>query len=350
MKYDYIIVGQGIGGTLLSYFLIKNGQKVLVIDNGYLTSSSKIAAGIVNPITGRRYVKSWMFEELLAFANVTYAELDKLLNINCFEPRNIVRVLFNNKEVNDYFTRSAEVSYQRFMLETTDIQEYQPIVKPFYDAGEVTYSGKVNLYLLMQRYAEHLKKTQSILFELFDFQKLRLGSESIFYKNIETKRIIFCEGIKATENPFFSYLPFNGSKGQVLIIRIPNFKPVKIFKHKIFLVPLYEDVFWVGATQENNFENDFPTEKGKTQLTEILEQVIDVPYEILEQQAAIRPNTRDRRPFIGQHPIFDKLFIFNGLGTKGSSLAPYFANHFAEYLLGCSELMKEVDIQRFIKV
>lgn len=350
MKYDYIIVGQGIGGTLLSYFLIKNGQKVLVIDDGHLTSSSKVAAGIVNPITGRRYVKSWLFEDLLGFAKTTYEALDELLNITCFEPRNIVRVLFNNKEVNDYFTRSAEMSYQKFMLEESDFSEYAAILKPFYDAGEVTFSGKVNLQILLAEYAKHLIKTQSLLSEKFDFQGLSLGSESIFYKNMETQRIIFCEGIKATENPFFSYLPFNGSKGEVLIIRIPNFKPVKIFKHKVFLVPLYEDVFWAGATQENNFADAFPSEKGKAHLIELLDKVLETPYEILEQQAAIRPNTRDRRPFIGKHPIFDKLFIFNGLGTKGSSLAPYFAHYFTEYLLGKSELMKEVDIQRFIKV
>lgn len=349
MKYDYIIVGQGIGGTLLSYFLIKNGQKVLVIDDGHLTSSSKVAAGIVNPITGRRYVKSWMFEELFDFAMTTYHALDELLGIKCFEPRNIVRVLFNNKEVNDYFTRSAELSYQNFMLEATDFSEYAPILKPFYDSGEVTFSGKVNLQTLIRAYAQHLSNTQSLLAENFDFQSLKLNSESIFYKNIETKRIIFCEGIKATENPFFNYLPFNGAKGQVLIIRIPNFKPIKIFKHKIFLVPLYDDIFWVGATQENGYKDALPTEKGKAHLIEMLEKVIHVPYEILEQQAAIRPNTRDRRPFIGQHLIFDKLFIFNGLGTKGSSLAPYFAHHFTDYLLGKSPLMKAVDIQRFLK-
>jgi glycine/D-amino acid oxidase-like deaminating enzyme len=347
MKYDYIIVGQGIGGTLLSYFLVKKGQKVLVIDNGHLTSSTKVAAGVVNPITGRRYVKSWMFEELLEVAKATYDELDKLLNINCFEERNIVRVLFNNKEVNDYFTRSGELGYQKFILEDSDFSEYADIVKPFYDSGEVTFSGKVNLQMLIEAYAKHLISTQSLLAEQFDFQDFTINYDHVLYKNIEAKRIIFCEGIKATENPFFNYLPFKGAKGQVLIVRIPNVKPVKIFKHRTFLVPLYDDVFWVGATNENEYIDDSPTEKGKQQLIEMLDKMIHVPYEILDHQAAIRPNAKDRRLFMGKHPTFDNIMIFNGLGTKGSSLAPYFADHFTDYLLGKSELMKEVDIKRF---
>jgi glycine oxidase len=347
MKYDYIIVGQGIGGTLLSYFLIKNGQKVLVIDNGHLTSASKVAAGIVNPITGRRYVKSWMFEELLEFAKATYGELDELLGISCFESRNIIRVLFNNREVHDYYARSGELMYQKFMLDSSDVSEYSKTLKPFYDTGEVTYSGKVNLQILLKRYAEYLSETQSLLIESFDFQALKIEPDKIRYKNIEAKNIIFSEGIKATENPYFGYLPFKGAKGEVLIIRIPNLKPVKIFKHRIFLVPLYEDVFWAGATNDNQYADDLPSERGRKELISKINEIIHIPYEILDHQAAIRPNAKDRRPFIGKHLKLDNVFVFNGLGTKGSSIAPYFAHHFTNHLLNNEPLMKEVDVRRF---
>ena len=347
MKYDYIIVGQGIAGTLLTHFLIKNGQQVLVIDNGYLTSSSKVAAGIVNPITGRRYVKSWMFETLLSFAQETYQELSESLNINCFEERNIVRVLFNNKEENDYYARSGEVGYSKFMLETPDNTEYESIINPIFSIGEVTHSGKVNLGLIMSAYRKQLENNNQILSEQFDFQQLTLNNDQVNYKNITAKHIIFCEGIKGTENPFFSYLPFNGAKGQVLIVRIPNFKPQKIFKHRIFFVPLEDDLFWVGATNENEYSDNLPTEKGRINLEKKLSKIINIPYEIIDHQAAIRPNVKDRRPFIGQHPKFNNMLIFNGLGTKGSSLAPYFANHFVEHLLHEKPLMKEVNIKRY---
>jgi glycine/D-amino acid oxidase-like deaminating enzyme len=347
MKYDYIIVGQGIAGTLLSHFLIKNKQRILVIDNGYLTSSSKVAAGIVNPITGRRYVKSWMFDTLLDFAQRTYLALDESLKINSFEERNIVRVLFNNKEANDYYARSGEIGYSKYMLENAKMTEYESILKPVFSIGEVTHSGKVNLGAVMSAFRQKLEASHQIITEEFDFEELTLKKDTIHYKNIEAQNIIFCEGIKGTENPFFKYLPFNGAKGQVLIVRIPNFKPEKIFKHRLFFVPLEEDLFWVGATNENQYSDNLPTEKGRINLEKKLQKIINVPYEIIDHQAAIRPNVKDRRPFIGQHPKFDKMFIFNGLGTKGSSLAPYFANHFVEHLVHQKPLMKEVNIERY---
>ncbi len=347
MKYDYLIVGQGLAGTLLSYFLIKNGQRVLVIDDEYQTSSSKIAAGIINPITGRRYVKSWLFEELMPFARSTYQELSETLGITCFEPRNIIRVLFNIKEENDYYSRSGEVGYQHYMLENPNYDEYETVLEPVFSVGEVTNSGKVNLQNLLHTYRTHLNSTQSILTETFDYQHLIINKNHIQYKQITASKIIFCDGIKSLDNPYFSYLPFNGAKGEVLIVRIPNFEPQKIFKHRMFFVPLEKDLFWIGATNQNDYHDALPTTKGKKELEEKLNEILKIPYEIIEHHAAIRPNVKDRRPFIGVHPKIDNLLIFNGLGTKGSSIGPYFAQHFTDFLLGKSSLMPSVDIKRY---
>ncbi|MFN7116599.1 MAG: FAD-dependent oxidoreductase [Saprospiraceae bacterium] len=100
-RQTYIIVGQGIAGTLLSYFLLKAGQNVIIIDNHHIGSSSKAAAGIINPITGRHYVKSWRIDELLPFAEQTYHELEKLLQISIYHSRNVIRTFANVKEEND---------------------------------------------------------------------------------------------------------------------------------------------------------------------------------------------------------------------------------------------------------
>jgi len=347
LKYDYIIVGQGIAGTMLAHFLIENKQNILVIDNHHLTASSKVAAGIVNPITGRRYVKSWMFDTLLDFAQKTYQLLGESLNISCFEERNIVRVLFNNKEANDFYARSGEVGYDEYMLEHAEMSEYENILNPVFSLGEVTHSGKVNLGEILVAFRQKLEANNQLLSEQFNFEDLSIYDDGVNYKTIEARNIIFCEGIKGTENPYFKHLPFNGAKGQVLIVRIPNFQPTKIFKHRLFFVPLKEDLFWVGATNENQYTDDLPTEKGRVNLEKKLQKIVKVPYEIISHQAAIRPNIKDRRPLIGRHPLFHRLFIFNGLGTKGSSLAPYFAHHFVMHLLHEEPLMKAVDIERF---
>lgn len=347
MQYDYIIVGQGLAGTIMSHFLIKKGQKVLMIDDEYQTSSTKIAAGIINPITGRRYVKSWLFEELMPFAKQTYQELSELLNITCFESRNIVRVLFNNKEENDYYSRSGQIGYDQYMLENPDLSEYESVLNPVYSIGEVTKSGKINLTTLITAYRKYLESNNNILSEKFDFQQLTVNDDRVQYRNIEAKNIIFCEGIKATANPYFGHLPFNGAKGEVLMIRIPNFKPQKIFKHRMFVVPMYDDVFWVGATNDNEYIHDRPTTENRLEVEKKLKQILKVPYEVLEHKAAVRPNTFDRRPLIGKHEKFNNVFIFNGLGSKGSSVGPYFANQFVNHLLYNEPILAEVNITRF---
>jgi glycine/D-amino acid oxidase-like deaminating enzyme len=49
---------------------------------------------------------------------------------------------------------------------------------------------------------------------------------------------------------------------------------------------------------------------------------------------------------IPKHP---QVGVFNGLGTKGVSLAPYFAHQFAELLVNGSEIEEEVQIGRYFK-
>ena len=74
---------------------------------------------------------------------------------------------------------------------------------------------------------------------------------------------------------------------------------------------------------------------------------MNVPFEVVDHKAAVRPTVKERRPFIGIHPNHKQIGIFNGLGAKGVLLAPFFASHFSEYLLGKTELMKEIDVKRF---
>jgi glycine/D-amino acid oxidase-like deaminating enzyme len=332
---------------MLAHFLLKKGKKICIIDNRHQSSSSKVAAGIINPITGRRYVKSWIFEELYDFALETYRELEEKFDIEIVEHRNILRVLANHQEVNDYYARSGQDGYGKFMIESTDNDGYDAVFKPFFDSGEVQFSGKANMNILLEKYQEYFIEKGILNTEQFDFQYLNVSEEGIFYKMIAAKKVIFCEGYKAIQNPFFGYLPFRLMKGEVLIIRIPNFKPTKIFKHKLFFVPIKADLFWVGATTELNFENEDVSEAGKAELLRKVEQALKVPFEVVEAQAGVRPTVFDRRPFLGNHSVFRNLFIYNGLGTKGSTLAPFFAQHLAAVLEGETQLMAEVNIRRF---
>jgi glycine/D-amino acid oxidase-like deaminating enzyme len=347
-KVDYIIVGQGLAGTLLGHFLEEAGQRVLLIDPNHQGAASCVAAGIINPITGRRYVKSWKIDDLFPFATTTYQRIEQQLDISFFHPSSVLRTLFNHRELHDWEERQLSEHYQKYMPEQVDIGSYEEHTIPAYAYGEVHPAAQVEVEKLVKAYRQFWEKSSQIFSESFDFEQLQLTDTQVQYKNITAKTVIFCEGAKAKQNPFFNYLPFKGNKGEALIVRIPKVNFQKLLKQRVFIVPLSEkDTYWIGATNEHQHENDLPSESGKTYMLDRLRDVLKVPFEVVQHKAAIRPTVRDRRPFLGRHPAYEQLAIFNGLGTKGASLGPYFAHQMTQLLLTNTAPSPEVDIQRF---
>ena len=346
-SFDYLLVGQGLAGTLLAHFLIRKGQRVGIIDEARSDAASRVAAGIINPITGRRYVKSWRVDELIPFAEETYRALEAELGIHIYHPRHILRALFNQGEENDWLARSGEAGYQSYILDQADLEAYASCTQPAYGYGEVRQAAQVDIGDLVIAYRKRLLAEGCLLAEQFDHQKLELPAGLVRYGSWQADRLVFCEGHRATANPFFNYLPFGGAKGEVLLVRIPGADFEKILKHRVFIVPLSNGLYWVGATYDWNFKDSAPTEKGGQFLRERLEDILTVPFEIVARQAAVRPTVRDRRPFLGRHPEFGRLFIFNGLGTKGASLGPFWADQMAAYLTEDQPLDPAVHIERF---
>jgi len=351
---DFIIVGQGLAGTLLAHFLQEMGKSVFVIDEDRNRTSSKVAAGLVNPVTGMRLVKTWKIDELFPFAKTSYQELEKILGIKFYSDFNLLRVLKNPGQENQWLARSADPAYQKYFVDPSVMKNFEGKIKDFSSIGEVRSASQVHLEDLLTSYKNLLVKKNKFVTEKFDYQQVKLNNEKsnsdeliVKYKNISAKTIVFCEGFHATENPYFNYLPFLPAKGEALIVKIPGASFDKIFKYDVFIVPLKKDYYWIGASKTWDFIDDNPTEKNKKWLMDGLNKILTIPYEIIEHRSAIRPTVKDRRPFLGLHPKYPQLAIFNGLGTKGASLAPYFANQMAEFLIKGKPVEKEVDIKRF---
>jgi len=319
-----------------------------VVDNQHAKSSSVVAAGVINPVTGRRYVKSWRVEDLIPFAEETYRDLEKDLDVKFFHKRNIIRSLFNSGEENDWLARTTDDAYQKYMLSDADVSSIEGKTSKIYAYGEVTGSYQTEMHKLVIAYRKKLIGEGLLTTEEFDFDKLKLSDESVQYGDLSADRIIFCDGVGGEENPYWSYLPWNGAKGEVIIARIPNADFTKMFKYRIFIVPLPEkDLYWIGSKYDWTFESGKPTEEGKNYLRDRLSDALKIPFEIIDHKAAVRPTVKDRRPFLGIHNKFPQVGIFNGLGTKGASLAPFFARQMADFLNGKGDLEEEVDIKRF---
>lgn len=347
IEYDYLIVGQGLAGTLLSYFLEEAGKTVFLIDQPDERSASQVAAGLINPVTGRRYVKSWRIDDLLPFAEKTYRGFESKFNINIYHSRNILRTLFNSREENDWLLRTGDPDYEDYLLDTAQLGKFAQHTVSAFGYGEVKQSAQVNLPLLIQSYRQYLISKEQIRTGAFNYEAIEFAEESVRYQDVSAQKIIFCEGHKAIHNPYFNYLPFRGAKGEVLIIRIPNVDFEKILKHRVFIAPLGDELYWIGSSYVWQYEDEEPTSKGRAFLMDRLADVLQVPFEMVEHRSAIRPTVKDRRPFLGIHPELPQLAIFNGLGTKGTSLGPFWAKALQEYLTEDNSIDPEVNIQRF---
>ncbi|MCP4443367.1 MAG: FAD-binding oxidoreductase [Aureispira sp.] len=344
---DYIIVGQGIAGTLVSHYLLKANKNIVVVDNNFHQSSSKLAAGLVNPITGRRFVKSWRIDQLIPFAQSAYQELEQELGIKIMLQKNVTWILSSPKMENDWMQRSSELELAPYIVLKEERLQNTEAFQNARSVIEFKQAGQVQLLGLMKAYRQKLQNQDAYLQENFDYSQLQIDQDGVKYKHLKAKRIIFCEGYQAMENPFFNYLPFWPAKGEVILVRIPNYPHQnKLIKHDVFIIHLYDDIYWVGSSYIRKYETTEPTDIEQQQLAKRLASGLNLPFEIVDHQAAVRPTVRDRRPFLGQHPIHQSMYIFNGLGAKGSYLAPFFANYFVNYLEQGQPLDKEVDIQR----
>lgn len=336
-RIDYLIIGQGLAGTLIGYRLERAGHRVDYLDAPRQTAASSVAAGIVNPITGRRFVKSWRIDELLPVARSLYAELEEELGVKLWYDLPLVRTLFNRGEQNDWLARSADVGYERYLDDRPELGRLSELTYPAFAYAGVRHSARVDTASLVSNFRKRLLNDG------------RLREEEVDYTNLprDYDRIIFCEGWRARFNPYFAYLPHGGNQGDVLIVKTEGPLLDRLYKHRIFLVPLAEGTYWVGATSSNDLSEPGPRPASHDYLRQRLDEVLSVPYEIVDHRAAVRPTMRDRRMIIGAHPQVPDYYIFNGLGTKGASLAPLGSQWLLQLLETGSPVPEEVSIERW---
>jgi glycine/D-amino acid oxidase-like deaminating enzyme len=341
-KVDYLIIGQGIAGTMLSWFLLQEGKEVIVIDDAKPNSASRVAAGIINPVSGRRFEPAWMYDTIYPYAKATYLQLSALLQVPVFTTRQIwsvfpsaqLQTAFLQKTTNSVYTQvPSSLRYETFLDQ------------PF--GAAIIEGATVNLGSLLPAYRNYLQSLLALLPEHFELTKLEVSEQGVKYGNLQADKIIFCDGVATTRNPYFERLKFLPNKGEVLLVEIPGLETQDIIKKSITLVPQDNGLFWAGSSFVWDYPDDQPTAAQREALEKSLNQLLKVPYAVKGQLAAVRPSGNDRRPIIGFHPAHPAIGIFNGLGTKGCSLAPYMANHFKDVLAKKADLMPEVDLIRY---
>lgn len=346
---DYLIVGQGLAGSILAHTLLERGSSVIIIDDSNPVTASKIAAGLFNPVVFKRLVKSWMADELLTYMDSFYVKLEKQTGERFYFSKRILKP-FAEEQEKILWLKKADEPVGRYLNKDIYNEDLNGIIYNPLGISEVLHAGNLDTIKFLASSRTYFKDNDLLFEEKFDHDLLEVEENGVAYKGITAGKIIFCEGYKTTENPYFKWLPFKLTKGETLTIRLSGSHhiPDEIVVNKaVFILPLGNNTYKVGATYEWEDLTEKNSSKGRAELIEKLEKVLKIPFEIIDQQAGIRPTVIDRRPLIGLHPDLNVLGVFNGLGTKGVMLAPYFANQFADFLEKGIPMNKEVDIARF---
>lgn len=345
MLLDYIIIGQGLAGSTMAWHLIDKGAKVKIFDQAKKHTSSWAAAGLYNPITGRKMVKTWMADELFPYLETFYDKIEKRCESRFMHPKPIYRPFLSVEEQNDWHAKADNKAFAPYVEKVSSTGLYPDALHDPWGGILLKKCGYLDVQTYLESSRKFFQQEKIYQHEQLDYAQLTIKEDHVAYKEYKARFIIFCEGPDGVNNPLFDWLPFSPVKGEVLTIR-PERPHSVVFNRGIFVLPVGE-TSKLGSTYEHHDLSKETTDKARQYLVEKFGKLCKFNFEIIDQKAGIRPATRDRKPFVGAHPEHKPLLIFNGLGTKGVSLAPYFARHFAQHLLEGQDLQEAVNVNRF---
>lgn len=343
---DYIIVGAGLSGIAVAEELLSLGRSIKVFED-HSQSSSTVAGGVFNPVILKRFTLAWEADKQLQTAIPFYKELEKKLQVKLVHRLPVYRKFNSVEEQNNWFTAMDKPSVAPF-LDSRLVAQINPCIPSTNSFGQVLNTGTIDTALLLEKYRERLRDRGSLISETFDHDKLMIQHNSISYDGIEAKRIIFCEGFGLKDNPHFNFLPLQGNKGEYIIIKSEQLKLGVAVKSSVFILPLGNDLYKVGATYDHRDKSPDATEEARLKLLDQLKKMITCEFEVVGQVAGIRPATKDRRPVAGQHPELAPLFCCNGFGSRGVLIAPVLAKALVNFIEKGIPLSPEVDLQRFV--
>ncbi|MGY8925416.1 MAG: NAD(P)/FAD-dependent oxidoreductase [Flavobacteriales bacterium] len=348
MNCDYIIVGSGLASIMFAEQL-RTHQKSFVVISDRSQQASLVASGLYNPVVLKRFTAAWNAASHLETAIPKYISLEKLLGVKLDYVVPIHRVFNSVQEQNNWFLACDKPLLTPFLNPKLVDNKNNSVKAPF-GFGEVNATGRIDTQKLIEVYRTFLSQMNQYISATFDYEALIETPEGLCYESIQAKHIVFTEGFGIHKNPYFKQLPLEGTKGELITIYAPQLQLTPILKSSIFVIPMEGDHYLVGSTYEWTDKTNIPTSEAKSQLLEKLERLVTCDFEVVNQRAGIRPTVSDRRPLVGRHPNHQKMYVLNGLGTRGVLIAPAMAEALYAFIETDAPLPEEIDISRFSAV
>ncbi|MBZ9631637.1 FAD-binding oxidoreductase [Salegentibacter sp. LM13S] len=344
---DYIVVGLGLSGIAISRRLEERDKKFVVFEDNS-QKSSLVAGGLFNPVILKRFTLAWNANEQMKIAIPFYKEMETLLQAKIVYPLAIYRKFFSAEEQNNWF-EAADIPLLSEYLDTKLVKDINANIPSEFSFGRVRQTGVIDTDVLVKEYRNYLENNDKIQFERFDYNALQINEDSVSYNGISAKQIIFCEGFGMQYNSYFNYLPLRGNKGEYITIYSEELQLEEAVKSSVFIIPLGNNLYKVGATYNNQEKDPQPSKEAREELEKKIEKLITCKFEVVDQSAGIRPASKDRKPMLGRHPKYKNLYCCNGFGSRGVLISPMISEQLISFIEGDAQLPQEIDLQRFSK-
>lgn len=347
-SWDAIIVGQGLAGTTLAWRLQRTGQRVLVLDRNDAVTTSKIAAGLITPITGQRIALSWRVETFLPAARQFYHEIEGVTGETFFHERRAVRLFSKDDERNRWAQRKELAEFQLHLSDPQPSPLLDPEISDASGGGFEMRTAQLDVAGYLAASKAWFTERECHRLAAIDWaQDVHFTDDEVTVFDETAPVVISCEGFTATRNPYFSWVPFKAAKGDILTVKFSRPLPPQCLHAGIWVAPTrVPDEFRVGSTYDWHTLDEVPNLANQEVLMEKLRRLIKVPFTVIRHEAAVRPIIQESKALLGRHPVHERLAYFNGLGSKGSLHAPWFAECFTKFLVEGEPLPDEIDLRK----
>ena len=343
--YDCLVIGQGLAGTTLAWQLLWRGARVLVIDREDVHSASRVAAGLMTPVTGQRLVPSWRLADFWPTASSFYRRIEIETESAFFSEPGQVRILVSERERQRYQKRDPAEAAKWIRDPAPPVS--QQAFRVEHGSFEIPLAARLDVASFLTSSRSHFQRLGIYLTGDVDSTgdiEIESGLVKLIRHNCRSNRVVFCEGFAGSRNGWFENVQFDATRGEILTLRIPGLSETRIVNGGVWLVPLGDEHFRAGATYDWNHLDAGPTDEGREEICERLRRFLHLPFEVVEHSAGVRPIVVGRHPVLGFHPHHPQVGIFNGLGSKGSLQAPLLSEQMAKLLLDGTPLDHEVDV------
>jgi glycine oxidase len=332
MPAPILIVGQGLAGSLLAWEFERAGIDFEIIDRGHADASSRIGAGIINPITGQRLVKSWRIDELLPQAVKTYREMEVALGVGLLRPMRVRRFFRDERERRIFAEKRARGD-----------------LTPYVAAGGESGVDADGFWIEGAAQVDTAALITAMRARLLAAGRLREATATLGDARGRHDVAILCTGIFLDQTRAFDFAGLEAAKGETLTVATESDVATDVILNDgHWVLPLGARLARVGATFQPGVADRTPTAPGRAELEESARRLLKAEFRVIAHDAGLRMTSPDKRPVVGRSPLDAGLGIFNGLGSKGALLAPGLARQWVNHLTEAVPFESAVDVRRFV--